>query len=93
MGTPNTYFHFSFFQYHPNGQAFCTASEDKTARLFDIRSDQEVTKYAGQNCSFTCCGLSISGRILLCSADDNNVYMWDVLKGTHNGNFLVIFCH
>lgn len=26
--------------FHPNGYAFATGSEDKTARLFDIRSDQ-----------------------------------------------------
>lgn len=26
--------------FHPNGFAFATGSEDKTARLFDIRSDQ-----------------------------------------------------
>jgi guanine nucleotide-binding protein subunit beta len=31
---------FTSVSFHPNGYAFATGSEDKTARLFDIRSDQ-----------------------------------------------------
>lgn len=31
---------FSSVCYHPSGFAFATGSEDKTARLFDLRSDQ-----------------------------------------------------
>lgn len=31
--------------YHPSGFAFATGSEDKTARLFDIRSDQVRIKF------------------------------------------------
>jgi WD40 repeat protein len=36
----NFYFHPHSVSFHPNGFAFATGSEDKTARLFDIRSDQ-----------------------------------------------------
>lgn len=73
--------------FHPSGQAFATASEDKSARMFDIRSDQQLVNYQSPsaNSGFTSCGLSLSGRILLCGSDDNNIYMWDTLKNTHNG--------
>ncbi|ENN78693.1 guanine nucleotide-binding protein subunit beta-2 [Dendroctonus ponderosae] len=73
--------------FHPSGYAFVTGSEDKTARMFDIRADQQIAQYKppAANSGFTSCGLSISGRIILCGSDDNNVHMWDTLKTTHNG--------
>ncbi|KAJ8961216.1 hypothetical protein NQ318_008899 [Aromia moschata] len=68
--------------FHPSGYAFATGSEDKSARLFDIRSDQQIAMFKPPtpNSGFTSCGLSMSGRILLCGSDDNNVHMWDTLK-------------
>ncbi|CAG9771303.1 unnamed protein product [Ceutorhynchus assimilis] len=73
--------------FHPSGYAFATGSEDKSARMFDIRADQQISHYKppSEKSGFTSCGLSVSGRIILCGSDDNNVHMWDTLKGTHNG--------
>ncbi|PSN33665.1 Guanine nucleotide-binding protein subunit beta-2 [Blattella germanica] len=73
--------------YHPSGQAFATGSEDKTARLYDIRSDQDIATYKPPNntSGFTSCGLSLSGRYLLCGSDDSSVHIWDTLKNQHNG--------
>lgn len=73
--------------YHPSGQAFATGSEDKSARLFDIRSDQQIALYEppNKNSGFTSCGLSLSGRFILCGSDDNDVHIWDTLKVQHNG--------
>ncbi|XP_050309270.1 guanine nucleotide-binding protein subunit beta-2 [Anthonomus grandis grandis] len=73
--------------FHPSGYAFATGSEDKSARMFDIRGDQQIAEYKPPNnkSGFTSCALSLSGRILLCGSDDNNVHMWDTLKTTHNG--------
>lgn len=73
-------------QYHPNGFAFASGSEDKSARLFDIRSDQQVAKYSGTASSaFTSCALSLSGRHILCGSDDNDIHYWDSLKTTSLG--------
>ncbi|XP_014275459.1 guanine nucleotide-binding protein subunit beta-2 [Halyomorpha halys] len=73
--------------FFPNGYSFCTGSEDKTARLFDIRSDQAISimKPPSSTPGFTSAGVSLSGRFLLCGADDNNVHIWDLLKAQHNG--------
>lgn len=80
------------FQFHPSGQAFVTGSEDKTARLFDIRSDQQVALYQPPNktSGFTSCGLTLSGRYLMCGSDDNNVHIWDTLKNQHNGRIFYV---
>lgn len=53
-------------QYHPSGQAFVTASEDKTARLWDLRSDQQLATFKPPNSNpgYTSCGLSLSGRFI-----------------------------
>lgn len=74
-------------QYHPSGHAFASASEDKTARMFDIRSDQQIADYAppNPNSGFTSCALSLSGRYLFCGSDDNSVHAWDTLKTTSAG--------
>lgn len=75
------------FQFHPSGQAFGTGSEDKTARLYDLRSDQQVAQYTppNGNSGFTSCALSSSGRFIMCGSDDNSVHIWDTLKVQHNG--------
>lgn len=76
-----------FIQYHPSGQGFVTASEDKTARLWDFRSDQELATFKPPNSNpgFTSCGLSLSGRFIFCGSDDNSIHIWDTLKNQHNG--------
>jgi guanine nucleotide-binding protein subunit beta, other len=75
------------FQYHPSGFAFSTGSEDKTARMFDIRSDQQVALYKAPSGTpgFTSCGLSKSGRYVLCGSDDTTIHIWDTMKNQHNG--------
>lgn len=62
------------FQYHPNGQTFATASEDKSARLFDIRSDQQIASYAPPNANsgFTSCGKNSASNIPIIHHRDNH---------------------
>ncbi|XP_070489932.1 guanine nucleotide-binding protein subunit beta-2 [Chironomus tepperi] len=74
--------------FHPSGYAFATASEDKSARLFDIRSDQQIGHYDPPNktSGFTSCALSLSGRMLLCGSDDNNIHVWDTMTAQHNSS-------
>ncbi|XP_042209104.1 guanine nucleotide-binding protein subunit beta-2-like [Homarus americanus] len=73
--------------FHPSGFAIGSGSEDKTARMWDLRSDQQLAEYKPptSNSGFTCCGLSKSGRYILCGSDDNTIHFWDTMKTTHQG--------
>lgn len=76
--------------FHNGGNAFVTASEDKSCRLFDIRSDQMLTQYRNprESCAFTCCCMSLSGRIIIGGADDNDTHVWDTLSTRRIGNLM-----
>lgn len=69
-------------QFHTGGNVFATASEDKSCRLFDVRSDQQLSRYQNprESSAFTSCGLSLSGRLLFAGADDHDVHVWDTLS-------------
>merc|ERR1712013_504507 len=60
--------------FFPNGYAFATGSDDATCRMFDIRSDQELSVYSHDNiiCGITSVAFSKSGRLLLAGYDDFN---------------------
>lgn len=73
--------------FHNSGYYFATGSDDKSSRLFDIRADQQIGHYKPPSSSsgFTSCGLSKSGRLVLCGSDDTSIHIWDTLKSKHNG--------
>eukprot|EP00729_Bicosta_minor_P002274 gene2274-3252_t len=59
----------------PGGNAFATASEDCTCKLYDIRADQEVNNFADsrlvtKGAGITAIGFSKSGRLLHSACDD-----------------------
>jgi len=70
----------SFF---PNGQAFGSASDDKTCRLYDLRAHAEVMKYSSPDveCPISSISFSKSGHILFAGQEDHTVSAWDTLKG------------
>ncbi|CAG0881939.1 unnamed protein product [Cyprideis torosa] len=75
-------------EYYPTAEGVVTSSDDKTAKLFDRRSDHELATYKTQSAasSLTRCALSVSGRILFVGSDDSSVHMWDTLKCQYLGN-------
>lgn len=69
-----------------NGKYFVTGSEDKSARLFDIRSAQELIGYSLNN-AVTSVELSKSGRYAFIGvADFSGVAIWDAVKGEEVGS-------
>ncbi|KAJ1545489.1 guanine nucleotide-binding protein subunit beta 1, partial [Cladochytrium tenue] len=70
-----------------HGYAFGTGSDDATCRLFDLRADTELNRYADDNitCGITSVTFSVSGRLLFAGYDDFNCNAWDTLKGERVG--------
>jgi len=71
-------------RYYPSGDAFASASDDATCRLYDLRADREVAIYQKDSIIFgaTSVDFSQSGRLLFAGYNDYTVNVWDVLKGT-----------
>lgn len=70
---------------HSEGNVFATASEDESCRIFDVRADQELVKMGAPGCKYSSVGLSSSCRLLLAGGEDNNVHMFDSIKGCEAG--------
>ncbi|XP_010889566.1 guanine nucleotide-binding protein subunit beta-5b [Esox lucius] len=79
-------------KYYPSGDAFASASDDATCRLFDLRADREVSIYSKDSIIFgaTSVDFSLSGRLLFAGYNDYTINVWDVLKGTR---VAVLFGH
>uniref|UniRef100_A0AAZ3QWY5 Uncharacterized protein n=1 Tax=Oncorhynchus tshawytscha TaxID=74940 RepID=A0AAZ3QWY5_ONCTS len=71
-------------KYYPSGDAFASASDDSTCRLFDLRADREVSIYSKDSIMFGAASVdfSLSGRLLFAGYNDYTINVWDVLKGT-----------
>ncbi|XP_077988977.1 guanine nucleotide-binding protein subunit beta-5-like [Glandiceps talaboti] len=69
-------------RFFPSGDAFATASDDATCRLYDLRADREVNIYTKESILFgaTCLDFSLSGRLLFVGYNDYTVNIWDTLK-------------
>ncbi|MBN3277450.1 GNB5 protein, partial [Polyodon spathula] len=71
-------------RYYPSGDAFASASDDATCRLYDLRADREVAIYSKESIIFGASSVdfSLSGRLLFTGYNDYTINVWDVLKGT-----------
>ncbi|KAA3678333.1 guanine nucleotide-binding protein subunit beta-5 [Paragonimus westermani] len=69
-------------RFYPSGDAFATASDDATIRLFDLRADRELAVYKKDSVIFGCNAVdfSLSGRLLFGGYSDHAINVWDVLK-------------
>ncbi|KAM7537060.1 hypothetical protein Aperf_G00000075678 [Anoplocephala perfoliata] len=70
-------------RFFPSGDAFATASDDATIRLFDLRTDRELCVYKKDSVIFGCNAVdfSLSGRLLFGGYNDHSLNIWDTLKG------------
>lgn len=71
----------------PTGNAFATGSDDCTCKLYDLRADRELMRFAANDITscVTSVSFSASGRALFVAYDDTNVIAWDSLKAEQSG--------
>jgi len=62
----------------PNGINACSASEDGTARLWDVRTAREIRRFNGHSGAVSCLAVSPDGRYLLSGGEDHTVRLWDI---------------
>ncbi|MBL8799988.1 MAG: tetratricopeptide repeat protein, partial [Planctomycetia bacterium] len=67
--------------YSPEGRRILTASEDKTIRVWDIRTGKMVLRLLGHTGGVTAIAVSADGNRVLSGSQDQTVRLWDAESG------------
>ena len=78
-----------------DGMSIGTGSEDGTARIFDLRAHNEISKFGKvtEGEGLTSVSFSRSGRVLFGGHADSNVLAWDVLSDKASPTFTLNQAH
>jgi len=68
-------------QFSPNGRTVLTVSLDKTARLWDVASGQELRALRGHEDAVVSVQFSANGKTVLTASYDETARLWDVASG------------
>jgi len=63
--------------FSPDGQRIVTASMDKTARVWDAETGQELRKFEGHTKTVTCVAFSPDGKRIATASVDKTARVWD----------------
>ena len=58
-----------------------TCSDDKTARLWDTETGQELQRFVGHTDRVSGCTFSPDGKYVLTGSDDKTARLWDANTG------------
>ena len=68
-------------QFSADGKTVLTASDDKTARLWDVASGKELRALRGHEGGVGSAQFSADGKTVLTASDDKTARLWDVASG------------
>ncbi|KAI4767316.1 hypothetical protein E4T52_17467, partial [Aureobasidium sp. EXF-3400] len=67
--------------FSPDGQVVASASDDRTVRLWDAQTGEQVQKLEGHEESVRSVAFSPDGQIVASASDDRTVRLWDAQTG------------
>jgi WD40 repeat protein len=76
--------------FSPDGRRIVTASLDKTARIWDASSGQEIHVLRGHEDSVSSAAFSPDGTRIVTASLDNTVRVWDVHFATMSMQGLIV---
>src|SRR5262249_22761486 len=65
----------------PDGKRCATASFDGTARVIDLESGKEISRFTGHTAAVWCVAVSRDGKRAVSSGQDRVVRLWDTATG------------
>lgn len=68
-------------QLHPNGRHLVTAGYDKTVRLFDVETNQEIRSFRGHNSSVATIAFKPNSNVVFTGSKDSTIKCWDMTSG------------
>jgi len=67
--------------FSPDGQYAATASNDNTARLWDVQTGQEIRQFIGHTENIWSVVFSADGKTIATASNDGTARLWDVQTG------------
>jgi centriolar protein POC1 len=68
-------------KFHPDGTCVASGSQDRTIKIWDIRSQRLIQHYDAHSGDVTEIGFHPNGRYLLSSSNDSTLKIWDLRQG------------
>jgi WD40 repeat protein/serine/threonine protein kinase len=71
----------NYAQFSPDGLRIVTASDDKTARIWDLTTGREIMRLSGHTDRLLFASFSPDGRHIVTASADNTARVWDATNG------------